>query len=369
MNHRSAELLPAPPRLPGSYLVVELTNRCSLACVHCSVSETAHPHHAKTGYLDPAIFDALLDDLEDWGAGFSTLILFWLGEPLLHPHFTRIWRRALRSAALCGTFDKVEVHTNGTHLTPARAQALLNVGAVDQVLHFSLDAATQPTYLRVKGIDRFALVDDHVHGFLTLRAARGASRPRPVLQFIVGSNNVGDVPAFVALWTSRCEALGLDVRCAAGHVPPGDDVVLFFRQLDCPTAEEQQAENAVFRDAMGALGLALPVESDKGLAVAAENLKPCSGFWKSPVVSWKGEVTTCTRDNLLHNAVGELSSARFRDLWWGATMAERRAHVAQGDYGALALCQTCFIPRSLNHTELSSDDVETTARWWQEVSP
>ena len=59
--------------MPGSYLVVELTNRCSLACVHCSVSEgKAHPHHRTSGYLDPLLFEALVDDLVAVGAGFDT---------------------------------------------------------------------------------------------------------------------------------------------------------------------------------------------------------------------------------------------------------------------------------------------------------
>lgn len=349
----------APPRLPGSYLVVELTNRCSLACVHCSVSEAGHAHHQSTGYLDPALFDLLVDDLEQVGGGFDALILFWLGEPLLHPHFTRIWRRALRSAARHGTFGKVEVHSNATHLTPARAQALLNEGAVPQVLHLSLDAATQPTYLRVKGIDRFEKVDANVHGFLRRMAERGARRPRPVLQFIVGSNNVDDARPFLETWTSRCEALGLPVRAAAGHVPPGDEVVVFFRQLDCPTPELQMRENALFRATMEDLGLALPPAAVKGQAVVAENLQPCSGFWKSPVVSWEGELTTCTRDNLLQNKVGDLREAPFSTLWWGPELGRRRERVACGDYGGETLCQTCFIPRSLNHAEITADEIRS----------
>ncbi len=350
-----------PPRLPGSYLVVELTNRCSLACVHCSVSEAAHPHHAATGYLDPAIFDALVDDLDALGAGFDTLILFWLGEPLLHPHFTRIWRRALRSAARHGTFGKVEVHSNATHLTAARARALLNVGAVPQVLHLSLDAATRATYTRVKGIDRYDKVDAQVHALLREKARLGATRPRVVLQFIVGSNNVDDAGPFLDQWTARCTALGLPVRGAAGHVPPGDEVVVFFRQLDCPTPEEQMRENAVFRAKMDELGLALPAAAAAGHTVVAENLAPCSGFWKSPVVSWQGELTTCTRDNLLQNKVGDLREAPFRALWWGGALADRRARVAAGDYGGEALCQTCFIPRSLNHAPITADELAAHA--------
>ena len=352
----------APPHLPGSYLVVELTNRCSLACVHCSVSEgKAHPHHAVNGYLDARMALGLVDDLVDLRARFDALILFWLGEPLLHPHFPLIWRHALRAAATHGTFGKVEVHSNATHLDADLARAALNDAPVEQPWHFSLDAARAATYRAVKGMDRLARVEENLRAFLALKARTGARWPRPVFQFIVGSNNVAEAAAFRDRWEGACRRLGLPVRAAAGHVPPGEDAVVFFRQLDCPTAEMQERENAVFRQEMARQGLALPPRAAEGEQVRPTRATACSGFWKSPVVSWQGDVTTCTRDNLLHNRVGSLRTHRFRDLWWGGAMADRRLHVAEGDYGALPLCQTCFIPQSLNHSELTARDVAIQA--------
>jgi len=351
----------APPRMPGSYLVLELTNRCSLACVHCSVSEEGHPHHARTGYLDPRLADSLFDDLAAVGARFDTLILFWLGEPLLHPHFTRIWRAGLRGAARNGIFGKVEVHSNATHLSADRVAAFLNDGAVPSVLHLSLDAASEATYRAVKGMDRFARVQANVEALVAAKGRTGARWPRVVFQFIVGSNNVADAAPFRAHWEAVCRRAGVPVRAAAGHVPPGDDAVVFFRQLDCPTVDEQLRENALFRAEMARQGLALPPAAARGEAVAAHNLQPCSGFWKSPVVGWQGDVTVCTRDNHLDNRIGNLHDHAFRRLWWGGLQGARRAAVAAGDYGALPLCQTCFIPRSLNHAELSAADIAAEA--------
>ena len=360
-----------PPALDGSYLVVELTNRCSLRCVHCSVSEVGHAHHQHTGYLDPAHIDALMADLVAVGARFDTLILFWLGEPLLHPHFTRIYRRALRDSAQHGIFGKVEVHTNATHLTPARVAAALNEAAVPQVWHLSLDAATEATYRSVKGIDRWAQVDAQVAHLLTERARRRAPWPRPVLQFIVGENNVQDVDPFVERWSSLLGQLGAPLRLAAGHVPPGDDAVLFFRQRDCATPAEQDRDNAIFRATAARLGLPLPeaegAAAISGAAVQADNRHPCSGFWKSPVISWRGELTACTRDNLLQNQLGSLADRPFSSMWWGEAMRVHRAAVAQGDYAALPLCQTCFIPRSLNHAELSAEDIAKQAIFDEQI--
>ena len=351
-----------PPSLPGSYLVVETTNRCSLACVHCSVSEPGHPHHAETGFLDPELFAALTADLARVGARFDTLILFWLGEPHIHAAFGDIWRAAVRAGARDRVFGKIELHTNATHLLPDRVRAALNDADVPQVWHFSLDAATQPTYLAVKARDRLAVVEENITAFLAAKARLGARWPRPVFQFIVGSNNADEASEFRRVWEERCRAVGLPVRAAAGHVPAGEDAVVFFRQLDCPTDALQDRENAVFADTMARMGLALPpVVAHRHGGVQAQNMSICSGFWKSPVVGWNGDVTVCTRDNRFENAVGNLRDVPFSALWWGPQMAARRARVAGGDYGGLPPCATCFIPRSLNYTALDPEDVAQQA--------
>ena len=352
---------PRPPHLPGSYLVLELTNRCSLACVHCSVSEAGHAHHTTLGMLDPRLALALFDDLAAVGARFDTLILFWLGEPLLHPHFPAIYQAALRVSARAQVFGQVEVHTNGTHLNAARARVALNAGDVRQVWHFSLDAARRDTYRLIKGVDLFERVESQVESFVAEKGRLGAPWPRLVFQFIVSDKNQAEVPQFRRRWESACRRAGLPVRAAAQLVPQGEDAVVFFRQLDCPTVEEQSRQNAVFREAMAREGLALPREEKSATTLHTPELRPCSGFWKSPVIGWRGDVTVCTRDNLLENRLGSLKDRPFSAMWWGDALAKRRSQVAQGDYGGLKLCATCFIPKSANYTDLSPADIRAQA--------
>jgi MoaA/NifB/PqqE/SkfB family radical SAM enzyme len=346
-----------PPALPGSYLVLETTNTCSLACVHCSVSESGHPHHAKTGFLPLSTADAVFDDLRRVGARFDTLILFWLGEPLVHPEFGAIHQSALR-AATAGVFGKVELHTNATHLGAAQVRLALNLAPVPQVWHLSLDAATRETYRRIKGMDRFEAVERNVDGFLDAKAGRGARWPRPVFQFIVSDTNEAEIPAFRARWEKACRDRGLPVRAAAQEVPHGEDAVVFFRQLDAPTPEEQARQNAVFRAAMARNGLPLPRAERSPTALAEQNTAVCACFWKSPVIGWDGRVTTCTRDNRFENVLGNVKDTPFSALWWGTAMAGRRARVARADYAGLSVCQRCFIPRSANSTDITTAEIE-----------
>ena len=94
-----------PPSLPGSYLVLETSNTCSLSCQHCSVSEAGHAHHQQKGWLKLSTAEALFGDLERSGTAFDALILFWLGEPLIHPQIKEIYRRGLRAASRGWSLD------------------------------------------------------------------------------------------------------------------------------------------------------------------------------------------------------------------------------------------------------------------------
>ncbi len=348
-----------PFALPGSYLVVETTNQCSLACVHCTVSEgSAHPHHARTGFMPPALFDRVLDDLSRHRAHFDTLVPFWLGEPLIHGEFGAIYRSALRAAG-AGTFDRVEVHTNATHLGRDRVRIALNDAPVRQTWHLSLDATTRDRYRAIKGRDSFEEVEANVLAFLDEKARTGARWPRPVFQMIVSENNEAETGEFHRRWTAACERRRIPVRSAAQVVPPGDDAVVFFRQLDAPTPALQASANAAFRQAMGRLGLPLP-RADRTAPEVSRGPGVCGCFWKSPVVAWDGTVTTCTRDNRLQNALGNVNDRGFCDIWFGSGMAHHRRSVATGNYADLLACQGCYIPQSANYADISRAEIATT---------
>jgi radical SAM protein with 4Fe4S-binding SPASM domain len=156
------------------------------------------------------------------------------------------------------------------------------------------------------------------------------------------------------------------VCVAAGQVPAGEDAVVFFRQLDCPSPERQEEENALFREEMAAQGIDLPPAAARGVSVSGQNLAPCSGFWKSPVVGYRGDLTTCTLDSRFQNSLGSVVEERFSELWWGDRLQGWRDRVAKGDYSERALCSTCFIPQSLNHADLTEEDVARQARWSRE---
>ena len=310
--------------------------------------------------MDPELFDAVLTDLSNASVQFDTLIPFWLGEPLIHPEFGRLYRSGLRAAADRGTFRRVELHTNATHLGRDRVQAALNDAPVPQTWHLSIDADTPDRYARIKGRASFAEVLANVEGFLDELARRRPRWPRPVFQMIVGENNAAEVPAFLRRWTSACERRGLPVRPSAQSVPVGEDAIVFFRQLDAPDPQAQERANAAFRSAMAAIGLDLPRPASTPLRVAP-GPGVCGCLWKSPVVGWQGDVTTCVRDNRFENRVGNVKNTPLSELWWGPRMRQSREGAHAGNYAGLSASRDCYIPRSANYTGVTPAEIASWA--------
>ena len=59
--------------LPGSYLVLEVTNRCPLKCGHCAVAEAdlGHPHYSTIEHMSVGMVRELLEDLRGAGVRFD----------------------------------------------------------------------------------------------------------------------------------------------------------------------------------------------------------------------------------------------------------------------------------------------------------
>ncbi len=344
------------PRIAGSYLVLELSNLCNLQCVHCAVSENDHPHHTSLGHLPVATVDALIEDMVRNQLHFDVLILFWLGEPLMHPHFEIIYRKFIRSIHQHQIFSSIEVHTNAILLDSKKRRLFLNQLSVPQKIHCTIDAMSTETYRTIKGRDAFEQVQQNTEALLREKAALGTRNPRVVLQYIVGTNNVEECEAFQQHWVSYGESLGTELFVSAGQVPNGSQDGIFFRQLDCPTDEEQRRETKVFQQEMQRLGIAFPQHEPS--ANIETGLQPCSGFWKSPTIDWRGNLTNCTRDNTLENGLGNILETPFSQLWWGRRQRQHRKQVASSDYTGLSLCETCFVPTSCNHSDISLQEIQ-----------
>ncbi|MCC6180117.1 MAG: radical SAM protein [Chloroflexi bacterium] len=124
-------------------VVVELTNRCNLACTHCFAGR-----HGGREDLPPALFDKVLADARTLGFG---QLSFTGGDPTVYPHFERVL-----GATDAAGYDFRFV-TNGWNFTTIYPMILQFRRHLRGII-FSLDGAREATHNRLRGAGSYRRV-------------------------------------------------------------------------------------------------------------------------------------------------------------------------------------------------------------------
>ena len=165
-------------------LYLEVTNRCNLLCETCPRTfETLEP----PADMDWGLFTRIVDQLPS----LSRAVLHGVGEPML----VRALPRMVRYLKDRGVY--VLFNTNGTLLSPRRAEALIATG-LDE-LRVSLDAATPEAFLRVRGKPLFGRILANLRAFTALQRTLGATTPRVSLWLTGLRETIAELPDFVRL--------------------------------------------------------------------------------------------------------------------------------------------------------------------------
>lgn len=321
-------------------LQIEPTDHCNLACRMCAphAERWATVHGVPKGFLDPALFRRVLEGLVAEDCRFDHVILQWLGDPSLHPDLEGLVAEA--GAALRGRVGYLRFDTNGLLLGPDRLARLLRERHADVPLLvvFTIDAATEETYRRVKGRDGLARARRHVRHLLALRRTLGPVDVQ--VQFVVQPGNAHEAGAFLAYWRDalRCHGFG------HGH---GE---ILFKPLSVGGGAAGQADaDRLYRETLAAHGVA--AHSEPGLSVTVWEDRPwqrddahaargaCPGLWFTPVVRHDGHLLMCCADLRGELDLGSLAEASFRALWEGERATRLRLdHLAGRFEGVCAGC-------------------------------
>ncbi len=124
-------------------LVIELTNRCNLACQHCFSGR-----HGGRDDLSLAILHKVLSEAKVFG---FDRVSFTGGDPTVYRHFADAMRLACQEGYRFG------FNTNGWNFTTTY-QAVLPYRDHLSIITFSLDGATEDTHDRLRGRGSFRRV-------------------------------------------------------------------------------------------------------------------------------------------------------------------------------------------------------------------
>src|SRR5580704_16097159 len=168
-------------------LYLETTNRCNLLCTTCPRTYEELEPPADMSW---ELFTSIVDQLP----GLERAVLHGVGEPMLVENLPRM----VRYLKDRGTY--VLFNTNGTVLNERNGRALIAAG-LDE-LRVSLDAATEKSYLAVRGKNYFKRILKNVRAFRELQDREGTDRPR-VSAWLTGlKETIAELPEFVRVAAS-----------------------------------------------------------------------------------------------------------------------------------------------------------------------
>ncbi len=173
---------------------IPVTDRCNLSCPNCPRS------HSKD-LIAADIADEVLKPLLDSVGDIHCVLLQGLGEPLLYPGMIDLIREVKR---LLPKYGEAGLTTNATLLDEQYVARLLDTGI--DFIYFSVDAATDETYRKVRRGGNFRTVMENIAAVTRYREVAGLKKTKCMLNFVMMPENIDEIPAFAQM----CATLGVE---------------------------------------------------------------------------------------------------------------------------------------------------------------
>lgn len=192
------------------FLQVDMNQRCNYRCPHCIVgTPELIPQYYGPDEIDFTAFQRIVDEGAEYGC--PSISPQGSNEPLLIKTIEDWIGYAHRRG-----FIDIMMNTNASALTETRAQRLLDSGITR--LRFSLDAATQETYAKVRvGSRPLAEVERNIERFLELKEKGGYALPITGVSFCRMSHNEHEIDQFRQRWEDKVDMVSIQT-----FVPPVD---------------------------------------------------------------------------------------------------------------------------------------------------
>jgi sulfatase maturation enzyme AslB (radical SAM superfamily) len=267
-------------------LQIETTSTCSAACHFCVYPTSDR----KGGLMTKPLYEKIIEEAATIEL-IDTITLVGLGEPTLDPHLeSRLAFARARTPQV-----RLEIYTNGSHLTPARFDALRAAGLSSIV--FSLNAVRPEQHESIMGLkgkfDQICATIDHAI----------ATRGDCALEIHAVANpdrfTMDDCLTFYERWGKRDEG-GYGQAVYEGNWSGGNRLIRSFKANEC-----------------------------------------CARALRQIYVMYDGRVSTCCFDPTGKQIFGDLKTQSIREIYSGVDYVKfREAHFAD-KADRYAICKAC----------------------------
>ncbi|MEM9672942.1 MAG: SPASM domain-containing protein [Bacteroidota bacterium] len=285
-------------------LSVEPTTACNLRCPECpsGLRSFSRP----TGKLPMDLYRQVIDELQET---LLYLLLYFQGEPYLHPQFLELVEQAARKNIYTAT------STNAHFLHDEAARQTVASG-LDRLI-ISIDGTTQETYQSYRIGGKLDKVLEGANNVVRWKRKLRSRTPHIIFQFLVVRPNEHQIEEVKQL----AEQVGVDeVKFKTAQI--------YDYQQGSPLIPTQE-KYARYRQ-----------RADGSYTIKNKLLDHCWKMWHSCVMTWDGRIVPCCFDKDAHHVLGSVQDSSFREVWYGEAYRQFRAQLLKSRQ-QIDICQNC----------------------------
>ena len=285
------------PEFP-SQIIVDVTQYCNLACIHCPHSEFVKSKAFSGAHLDVDLHKKLIDEVATDGLGICQYLRYTAnGEPLLHPKIEEMLEYACKNSK-----TKINVTTNGMLLTESKAKKLLDIGV--DVFDISIDAFTNETYSKIRINGDLDKTRANVLGLINL-IKKYHYKTKVVVSFVEQPLNTHEALDFEKFWKGK-----------------GIDYVVIRKLHSAGGAKKE-----------------IKLKMDKAFRKISR--KPCVYPWERLVLTPSGTIGFCPADWKHESQIADFKNHTIKEIWKGDYMKRLREAHLKNDFSGFDFCEQC----------------------------
>ncbi|UCG28926.1 MAG: SPASM domain-containing protein [Bacteroidales bacterium] len=259
-------------------LSVEPTNRCNLQCPECLSGSRSLTRNA--GFINDQTYDKILSEVSSF---VNTLILYFQGEPLLHPDIFNLIRKAHEKKII------VIISSNGHFIDPENARKIVESG-LDKII-ISLDGMDQEVYTKYRVGGNLGKVKKGIEDLVEWKHRLNSLTPLIIIQFLVLSHNQHQIN---------------DVRRWGREIGVNEVQLKSAQLIDFRTGNKLMPDDRYSRYK----------RTKDGIFNVKSALKDyCWRTWSTAVITWDGMVVPCCFDKDATHSMGNILDSSFIHIW------------------------------------------------------
>ena len=278
-----------------SQLIIDITEVCNLACVHCPHPEFKISKNYARRFLPIELNKKMVDEVRRDGQSCQYIRYTSNGEPLVHPKGYEMIQYAVDHSR---TF--VCLTTNGTIMKEKKTKQLLSTGV--HMIDISIDAFSKDTYSKIRVNGDLDVTRENVLALLKW-VRETNSKTKVIVSFVEQPQNTTEIEDFKTFW------------------------------------EEAGAYKAVIRRLHSAAG---SVDSIKNqLENTTKKRYPCLYPWERLTLDPRGELAFCPTDWGYNSVVTKFEDCTIKETWESAFMKELREAHLKNNFSCHKFCGQC----------------------------